>query len=1223
MPKKTHDTHITLGNGLDPEQLYNPGHTAGTNTRDDLVDPAGERHDISADAQEAAQDYVSRVSAGEAVHQGVRRHNKGNTYQIPPDAEGSPEGQKVRSPLYRAGQDSETVANDIKNTGVTLGTYMNAALGFNEQQARYFEDLSNSSYGKWGTDAENPFVKDGHPIDKEKGKGSHTLLGVETVDPTKRSVGDPSIYGDDGPTEIQKRISSVMLVNRFNSSDKTPFMTGNERTGMGFSQQSKMGSYNADSPPVLEGDLKKIGEDLISRAVGHDIDPDNKGIGGKYDMALAPSVEQLTGWNTIDMGRLRAMNTKGGRASIPADAGVRMSLSKDGNVDRKKTYGQLNSEYEHFDGPLPLGMVVNTVISLVALVVTSAIIMGIAEGIGAATGDKTEGKVPKNTPPSDLAYGRHSLAKERAGDYLSKMFNIHIPEQNFGTSMFFGILLFYGIPAIPSPSSATPGMPGTDWTDIMDAIGGIAMTPGYYSVVTRNVSRDTQQIEAAISAMGTDLGLGGMITQVLKIIEAVTSSATWKFLMTMVKVGEKGLHAKHGHPTLSEEINELGAGPPNRHKKSREMSEGDWMTVGPKDAGRLAWRHSSAPARYLYPASFSKAMVRMRGAGIVPDEDLDKYSDGAPWQRMYQPGMENEFSYPVQDWAGAAGTSDLGAGEKFDASTDPTRGRLPKEYVNWIEQQLDSEFMPFYFHDLRTNEIISFHAFMTELTDGFSADYSSMSAYGRADDIMIYNKTTRSISFGFVLAATSKEDMNVMYWNINKLVSMIYPQYSRGRTMIQGEGDTATKFVQPFSQIPTASPMIRVRFGDMLKSNYSKFGLMRLFGLGEPEDAFTLDQGDVDPKKLEKYAEDLKKAEQEARKQKALKEIDPGGSNKQQKKALDNAGVTGVSASGEDSQFGYVEGDLVMLKSAPVRYWVRNEEGKMAKQITDYPSDGAGRRLHKYAGNVEVEVVQRVPDGAAGGSQSPDKFSSHAAGSLPEGKGDDRGAEQAEADKVGTYFKRMAYLVKVKEGSAAALSLGKKFTDGPTMHYHRALHSEIAGLSPAGIQKIKDDELSKLEKPGRESKDGHELRRFFAGSEKTGASPGKENYLVRSFESAMGRGLAGFITDISFDWAESTWEYEAGMRAPQMMKVSVSFAPIHDIPMGLDSDGMMRSVAYNVGSASGLVGHDPLGPDNKFEAKEREKAVAKAAAKEAARKKSEMEESAKKAKAAAEAPKLP
>ena len=245
-----------------------------------------------------------------------------------------------------------------------------------------------------------------------------------------------------------------------------------------------------------------IGQDLLSRSVGHDIDPENTGIGGKYDMALLPSVEQLTGWNTINMGKLRAMNTKGGQEIVAADAGVRSSLlTGDGDVDGKKTYGQLNSEYEHFDGPLPLGMVVNTVISLAALVVSTAIIMGIAEGIGAATSDKSDGKVPKNTPPLDLAYGRHSLSKEKAGDFLSKMFNIHIPEQNFGSSMFYGVLLFYGIPAIPSPAAATPGMPGTDWTDIMDAIGGIAMTPGFYSVITRNVTRDTQQIEQSISDM--------------------------------------------------------------------------------------------------------------------------------------------------------------------------------------------------------------------------------------------------------------------------------------------------------------------------------------------------------------------------------------------------------------------------------------------------------------------------------------------------------------------------------------------------------------------------------------------------------------------------------------------------------------------------------------------------------------------------------------------------
>ena len=1208
MAKKTHDTHITLGSNLDPEQLYNPGHVDGTNTRDDLADPAGERHDISKDAQESLKDYVSRVSAGDASHQSDRRHNKGNTYQIPPEPEGSPEGQKVRSPMYRAGIDSETAANDVKDSGKTLGTYMNTALGFNENQARYFEDLSNSTYGKWGAGVENPFVKDGHPIDKEKGKGSHALLGIEPVDATKKSIGDPSVYGDPGPTEVQQRISSVMLVNRFNSSDSTPFMEDHKKTAYGYTKQSKMGVYDPAAPDVKEKDLKMIGEDLLSRAVGHDIDPENTGIGGKYDMAILPSIEQLTGWNTMTMGTLRAMNTKGGQNIVPTDAGVRSSmLTGDGDVDGKKTYGQLNSEYEHFDGPLPLGMVVNTVIGLSALIISSAVIMGMAEGIGAMTSDKGDGKVPKNTPPLDLAYGRHALSRDRAGDFLSKMFNIHIPEQNFGSSMFFGILLFYGIPAVPSPSAATPGMPGTDWTDIMDAIGGIASAPGFYSVVTRNVSRDTQQIEKAISDMGTDLGLGGMITQVLKIIEALTTSSTWKFLMTMVKIGEKGLHSRRGHPTLQEDINELGPGAVNRHKKSREMIPGGTSDVGSKEPGRLAWAHSSMPKRYLYPASFARAQTRMRGAGIVPDADLDRYYNAAPLERMYQPAWG---IIPSND---TEGHGDMGHGEKFEGSPAWTRGRLPKEYVNWIEQQLDSEFMPFYFHDLRTNEIMSFHAFMTELSDGFSADYSSMSAYGRADDIMIYNKTTRSISFGFVVAATSQEDMQQMYWDINKLISMIYPQYSRGRTMIQGEGDLATKFVQPFSQIPTASPMIRVRFGDILKSNYSKFGIMRLFGLGETEDAFTLDKGEVDPADLADYARDLAAATEKAKKLAALRAIDPGGSDSAQ-----NAGLTatlgpdhGHDVGGGDSEFGYREGDLVYLRAAPTRYWVRNNEGQMAKDVDDYPSDGAGKRLHKYPANVEVEVVKRVPDGASTTSQSPDNFGAHASAALPsEAPAGVDSPETIEADKPGTYFRRMAYMVKVKEGSAAATSLGSKFTDGPSMHYHRALHTEIAGLTPAGVKLIKDKELEGLSTPGRAAADGHELRRFFAGSEKTGAEPGKENYLIRSFESAMGKGLAGFITDLSFDWAESTWETEPGMRAPQMMKVSVSFAPIHDIPMGLDSDGMMRSVAYNVGDASGMVGHDPLGPDSEFEAMERAKAARRAATRDAGTRTTPAEEAA-------------
>jgi hypothetical protein len=82
------------------------------------------------------------------------------------------------------------------------------------------------------------------------------------------------------------------------------------------------------------------------------------------------------------------------------------------------------------------------------------------------------------------------------------------------------------------------------------------------------------------------------------------------------------------------------------------------------------------------------------------------------------------------------------------------------------------------------------------------------------------------------------------------------------------------------------------------------------------------------------------------------------------------------------------------------------------------------------------------------------------------------------------------------------------------------------------------------------------------------------NPVIRSFESTIGRGLAGFITDLKMDWSDVTWETAPKKRAPKSMRLSLSFSPIHDIPMGLDADGMMRSVAYNIGDLSRVVGGD-------------------------------------------------
>lgn len=153
--------------------------------------------------------------------------------------------------------------------------------------------------------------------------------------------------------------------------------------------------------------------------------------------------------------------------------------------------------------------------------------------------------------------------------------------------------------------------------------------------------------------------------------------------------------------------------------------------------------------------------------------------------------------------------------------------------VRELESSLNAQAFPLTFHDLRTNEFMQFAAFVSQISDGFDASYSSTQAFGRGDEIMTYQGTKRSINLDFTIIATNPKDHDLMWAKINKLVTMIYPQYSKGRLVKKRNGDSSNSFRMPFSQIMTASPMIRIRFGETITNNYSKFALSRLFGTGE------------------------------------------------------------------------------------------------------------------------------------------------------------------------------------------------------------------------------------------------------------------------------------------------------------------------------------------------------------------------------------------------------
>jgi hypothetical protein len=184
------------------------------------------------------------------------------------------------------------------------------------------------------------------------------------------------------------------------------------------------------------------------------------------------------------------------------------------------------------------------------------------------------------------------------------------------------------------------------------------------------------------------------------------------------------------------------------------------------------------------------------------------------------------------------GYSAVGSKTKTVIATSAERrsrgSRISTEDREAFERQLNAEYMPFYFHDLRTNEIISFHAFLGNLQETFSPKWESTEGFGRVDDVHTYKSTSRTISLNFTVVSTSPDDFDDMWVKINKLVTLVYPQFDSGRR-VQSDSNGTDRFIQPFSQTFTASPIIRMRVGDVIKSNYSKFAIQRLFGYGEDD----------------------------------------------------------------------------------------------------------------------------------------------------------------------------------------------------------------------------------------------------------------------------------------------------------------------------------------------------------------------------------------------------
>jgi hypothetical protein len=553
-------------------------------------------------------------------------------------------------------------------------------------------------------------------------------------------------------------------------------------------------------------------------------------------------------------------------------------------------------------------------------------------------------------------------------------------------------------------------------------------------------------------------------------------------------------------------------------------------------------------------------------------------------------------------------------------------GRIPIEVVNNIENRLDAEYVPFYFHDLRTNEIIGFHAFLESLSDSYSVAYNSTQAHGRADAVKNYTSTKRSLSFSFNVVSTSEDDFDEMWAKINKLVTLLYPQYTKGvLNVAQGLRFNSPGpkrdfiFEQPFSQVVGGTPLIRLRIGDVVKSNYSRFNLSRLFGAGAPDTGATPSEGFVS--KLSVAFKTPALAERNITSNPFLMpllsfigspvelgtidNIQSGWASLLKSAAFDLADLTlkngfvnplmsrflartsfqtEVETLGQGSIFapgkdGFSSSDLKLPDFNGRLFLKPRSEPYVFK---------AGGKIVGYVKVTRPQLVEvkglssfPAPDVEPTGAAKPVAVSVSLAGGyagllLPE-------TFIRVPTQPGTPVNNPA---EFDLNATCDVTLDECLFD-PDAYFNNAIAGfmiaagfNVQALLIQGASSVATNIAAASGYPVSTN-----LINDFVGSYMRQFTAPAFNPITNTMEGSMSRGLAGVITSMQFNWIDSStvWDTNWNSRAPTACKITVNFDPIHDISPGLDVYGANRAPVYNVG-AGRLVSGDPL-PDGGLKSK--------------------------------------
>ena len=865
-------------------------------------------------------------------------------------------------------------------------------------------------------------------------------------------------------TPLDRYQSSVLKSNRFTAAQGQRFgdaSSGAAGFNPGLSNQRTKGTYDLNAPSVTTGRLASIGPLLTMRA-GKELNATSAGANpnniGLQAAALLPGVAQL-GLARVEQ-----------QVLLASDVLQQLTSDELDNVSvinpNQSSWGQLNNADDPWSGTNALGM----------LALSTALVAGVTvlfDGLSVLLGLITPGgKIPARD-----AQGRYNLGEYYSGTKDSKKSNaggiggafsaltslnfsallgIQPTNYPFSRALTTGINAFFGLPDSKGGSIGLNQLAG--------ALKSSADSPGFNAVVCRAIIRSGITVADQLSKIGGNPL--NAINQTLSLIDTIRNSKL---------ISACNIFATLGDAVLSNPKEFVDNDSAKNRVSTMDAVDDTFNAVAKnrlKGTLKLAWASNRAPAQLLLPGSIfadSLSVKNMGQFGFGVGARLDPYSE-----------------------------------VKRKVTSKDDMGRIKPEEAYAFEDALEASYVPFYFHDVRTNEMISFHAFLASLTDDYTANYEKSEGFGRVESVKIYKSTERRINLSFYIVATSPQDFDEMYLKINKLVTLVYPQYTSG-VQIQDKNKDYI-FTQPFSQLVGASPLVRIRLGDLLRSNYTLFALGRLFGMGNPTfkagNKFKTPQ-DVNDDALRVYENAIKDLLQNP----DDKEFIPAAGPYSYEYIKDDGGS--VSAGG-------------ISVSIPIPKLPVISGGDAPKYAALFHPGGS-----PYGPSVfKIKVKKIHPD-------NPYKV-------IGEVQFNDSNGETEKKHKGAKKYVEKWY----------------NNPDNPTWRVIGGTYVfPLSALLPAG--KTQNDLAKKIDL----QPDGD-----FNTALAAFLSP-QNNAIAKSFQDTGGKGLAGFIETMNFDWYDKvTWEVDQGRRAPKMCKVTISFSPVHDISPGIDHHGFNRAPVYPVGA---------------------------------------------------------